>query len=136
MPIGKAKVVREGTQVTLLTYGSGLVQGLEAADVLAGDGVSVEVVDLRSLVPLDTETIVASVKKTTRAVVLHEDSRRLGYGAEVAATIAEECFWWLDRPVERIAAKDTPVPFSPPLEDAMLPQTPEVTETLRRVATT
>jgi pyruvate/2-oxoglutarate/acetoin dehydrogenase E1 component len=95
----------------------------------------VEVVDLRSLVPLDMATIAASVTKTSRAVVLHEAARRLGYGAEIAALLGEECFWSLDQPVTRIAARDTPVPTSPALEDAMLPQTAQVVEVLRKVAT-
>jgi 2-oxoisovalerate dehydrogenase E1 component beta subunit len=135
VPIGQAKVVREGDRVTLLTYSVGVHQGLEAAAELAKEGISVEVVDLRTLVPLDVDTIVASVNKTSRAVVLHEAARRLGYGAEVAATVAEKCFWSLDQPVVRIAAKNTPTPTSPPLEDAVVPQTAEVIETLRRVAT-
>ena len=136
MPLGVAKVVREGSRVTLITYSAGVHQGLEAAAELDKEGISVEVVDVRTLVPLDLETIANSVRKTSRAVVLHEDARRLGYGAEIAAEIQEECFWSLDHPVVRIAAKDTPIPTSPPLEDAVLPQTPEVVETLRKVATT
>ena len=100
------------------------------------EGISVEVIDVRSLVPLDVETLTRSVNKTSRAVVLHEAARRLGYGAEIAATIQDECFWSLDHPVVRIAAKNTPVPTSPPLEDAVVPQTGEVIETLRKVATT
>jgi pyruvate/2-oxoglutarate/acetoin dehydrogenase E1 component len=135
VPIGQAKVVRDGAQVSLLTWGTGVHQGLEAAEQLDGEGVSVEVVDLRTLVPLDVDTLAASVNKPGRAVVLHEDGRRLGYGAEVAATVQEACFWELDQPVARIAAKDTPIPTSPPLEDAVLPQTAEVVEVLRRVAT-
>jgi 2-oxoisovalerate dehydrogenase E1 component beta subunit len=136
MPLGVAKVVREGTRVTLVTYSAGVHQGLEAAAELDKEGISVEVVDVRTLVPLDLETIVNSVRKTSRAVVLHEDARRLGYGAEIAAEIGEACFWSLDHPVVRIGAKNTPIPTSPPLEDAVVPQTPEVIETLRKVATT
>ena len=136
MPLGVAKVVREGSRVTLITYSAGVHQGLEAAAELDKEGISVEVVDVRTLVPLDLETIANSVRKTSRAVVLHEDARRLGYGAEIAAEVQEECFWSLDHPVVRIAAKNTPVPTSPPLEDAVVPQTPEVVETLRKVATT
>lgn len=136
VPIGSAAVVREGTSVTLVTYSVGVHQGLEAAAELAKEGISVEVVDVRSLVPLDVETIAASVRKTARAVVLHEAARRLGYGAEIASVIAEECFWFLDHPVVRIAGKNTPIPTSPPLEDAVVPQTAQVIETLRRVATT
>jgi len=136
MPLGVAKVVRPGQRVSLITYSAGVHQGLEAAAELDKEGISVEVVDVRTLVPLDLETIVSSVRKTSRAVVLHEDARRLGYGAEIAAEIQEECFWWLDHPVVRVAAKDTPIPTSPPLEDAVLPQTADVIQTLRKVATT
>jgi len=136
MPLGVAKVVREGSRVTLITYSAGVHQGLEAAAELDKEGISVEVVDVRTLVPLDLETIANSVRKTSRAVVLHEDARRLGYGAEIAAEVQEECFWSLDHPVVRVAAKNTPIPTSPPLEDAVLPQTPHVVETLRKVATT
>jgi acetoin:2,6-dichlorophenolindophenol oxidoreductase subunit beta len=135
VPIGKARVAREGDRVTVVSYSASVHQALEAADVLAQEDISVEVIDLRSLVPLDIDTLVNSVEKTSRAVVLHEAPRRLGYGAEVAAEIQERCFWSLDQPVVRIAAKDTPIPTSPQLEDAMLPSTAEVLETVRKVAT-
>jgi acetoin:2,6-dichlorophenolindophenol oxidoreductase subunit beta len=135
VPIGSARVAREGDRVTLISYSASVHQALEAAEALAADDVSVEVIDLRTLVPLDVDTIVRSVEKTSRAVVLHEAPRRLGYGAEVAAEIQERCFWSLDQPVVRIAAKDTPVPTSPALEDGMLPSTAEVIETVRKVAT-
>ncbi len=134
VPIGKAHVAREGEHVSLITYSVGVHQGLEAATELEKEGISVEVIDIRSLVPLDVETIVASVTKTSRAVVLHEAAMRLGYGAEIASVIGQECFWSLDHPVVRIAAKNTPTPTSPALEDAVVPQTAEVIETLRRVA--
>lgn len=134
VPLGKARVAREGTDVTLVTYSVGVEQGLEAARALEKEGISVEVIDVRTLVPLDLDTIVVSVTKTSRAVVLHEAARRLGYGAEIAAAIGEACFWSLDAPVTRIAAKNTPIPTSPPLEDAVTPQTAEVIETLRRIA--
>jgi 2-oxoisovalerate dehydrogenase E1 component beta subunit len=135
IPLGRANVVREGTQVTLITYSAGVSQGLEVAAELDKEGISVEVVDLRTLVPLDVETITASVRKTSRAVVLHEAALRMGYGAEIAATIQEECFWDLDAPITRIAAKNTPTPTSPPLEDAVIPQPAEIAATLRKVAT-
>lgn len=135
VPIGKASVAREGDHVSLITYSVGVHQGLEAAAELAKEGISVEVIDIRSLVPLDIETITASVSKTSRAVVLHEAAMRLGYGAEIASEIGDRCFWSLDHPVIRIAAKNTPTPTSPALEDAVLPQTAEVIDTLRRVAT-
>lgn len=135
-PLGKAHIAREGRDVTLITYSVGVHQGLEAAAALEQEGISVEVIDIRTLVPLDVDTIVASVTKTARAVVLHEAAMRLGYGAEIAAVIGTECFWSLDHPVVRIAARNTPIPTSPALEDAVVPQTPEVIETLRRVART
>jgi acetoin:2,6-dichlorophenolindophenol oxidoreductase subunit beta len=134
IPLGTAKVVREGRDISLITYSAGVSQGVEVADELDKDGISVEVVDVRTLVPLDVETIVDSVRKTSRAVVLHEAPKRQGYGAEIAATIQEEAFWHLDQPVVRIAAKDTPVPTSPPLEDAVIPQPAQIAETLRKVA--
>jgi pyruvate/2-oxoglutarate/acetoin dehydrogenase E1 component len=90
---------------------------------------------VRTLVPLDVETIASSVRKTSRAVVVHEAARRLGYGAEIAAVIQEECFWWLDQPVRRVAALNTPTPTSPPLEDAVVPQAAQIAETVRKVAT-
>jgi pyruvate/2-oxoglutarate/acetoin dehydrogenase E1 component len=135
IPLGESKVVREGGDVTLITYSAGVSQGLEAAEQLAQEGISVEVVDVRTLVPLDVDTIVDSVRKTSRAVVLHEAAKRLGYGAEIAATVQEEAFWHLDQPVVRVGAKNTPTPTSPPLEDAVVPQPDEIVETLRKVAT-
>ncbi|MFV0457926.1 MAG: alpha-ketoacid dehydrogenase subunit beta [Actinomycetales bacterium] len=135
IPLGKASVAREGTDVTLVTYSAGVHQGLEIADELARDGVSVEVIDIRTLVPLDIETIITSVKKTSRCVVLHEAARRLGYGAEIAAEIGERAFWHLDQPVTRIAALNTPTPTAPQLEEAVVPQPAQIAETLKRVAT-
>ncbi|WP_396932104.1 alpha-ketoacid dehydrogenase subunit beta [Mycolicibacterium sp.] len=135
IPLGKAAIAREGRDVSLITYSVGVHQGLEAAAELEKDGISVEVVDVRTLVPLDTETIFASVKKTSRAVVLHEAAKRLGYGAEIAAAIGDECFWSLDQPVVRVTAKNTPIPTSPPLEDAVTPQTSDLVAALRKVAT-
>jgi pyruvate/2-oxoglutarate/acetoin dehydrogenase E1 component len=135
VPIGKARIAREGDRVTLISYAASVHQAIEAADVLAEEGISVEVIDLRTLVPLDFETVRASVEKTARAVVLHEAPRRLGYGAEIAAEIGERCFWALDQPVTRIGALNTPIPTSPPLEDAMLPSTARVIDTVRKVAT-
>ena len=91
-------------------------------------------IDARSMVPFDYAKVVESVKKTSRAVVLHEAARRMGYGAEIAAEVQERCFWHLDQPVVRIAAKNTPTPTSPPLEDAVIPQPADIAETLRKVA--
>jgi acetoin:2,6-dichlorophenolindophenol oxidoreductase subunit beta len=135
VPIGKARIAREGDRVTVISYSASVHQALEAAAVLADEGISVEVVDIRTLVPLDFDTIAKSVEKTARAVVLHEAPRRLGYGAEIAAEIGERCFWSLDQPVVRIGALNTPIPTSPPLEDNMLPSTEQVIETVRKVAT-
>jgi acetoin:2,6-dichlorophenolindophenol oxidoreductase subunit beta len=135
VPLGQAKVVREGSQVSVITYGAYVSECLDVAAELEKEGISAEVVDVRTLVPLDVETIVSSVKKTSRAVVVHEAARRLGYGAEIAAVIQEECFWWLDQPVRRVAALNTPTPTSPPLEDAVVPQAAQIAETVRKVAT-
>jgi pyruvate/2-oxoglutarate/acetoin dehydrogenase E1 component len=135
VPLGQAKVVREGSQVSVITYGAYVTECLDVAAELAKEGISAEVVDVRTLVPLDVETIVSSVRKTSRAVVVHEAARRLGYGAEIAAVIQEECFWWLDQPVRRVAALNTPTPTSPPLEDAVVPQAAQIAETVRKVAT-
>ena len=134
IPLGVANVVRPGRDITLVTYSAGVHQGLEIADELDKEGISVEVIDVRTLVPLDVETIVNSVKKTSRAVVLHEAAKRMGYGAEIAATIQEEAFWYLDQPVARVGAKNTPTPTSPPLEDAVIPQPAEIADAIRAVA--
>jgi 2-oxoisovalerate dehydrogenase E1 component beta subunit len=106
----------------------------EAAQQLEGDGISVEIVDLRTVLPWDKLAVLASVKKTSKVLVLHEDTRTGGFGAEIAATIAEEAFEELDAPVKRIAAPDTPVPFSPPLEKAFIPQVADVAAGLRELA--
>jgi pyruvate/2-oxoglutarate/acetoin dehydrogenase E1 component len=134
VPLGVAKVTREGRDISLVTYSAGVSQGLEIAAELDKEGISVEVVDCRTVVPLDVDTIVKSVKKTSRAVVLHEAPKRAGYGAEIAASIQEEAFWYLDQPVVRIGAKNTPIATSPTLEDAIIPQPAEIAETLRKVA--
>ena len=124
IPFGKAKVLREGTDVTVVTYGATVQRALAAANQAAdAGGPSVEVIDLRSLSPWDHETVYASVKKTSRVIVAYEDSMSWGYGAEIAARIADECFAWLDAPVKRIASQDVWVGYAPQLEDAILPQT-------------
>lgn len=132
--IGKANVLRQGTDITVVTYSAGVHQALDAAEELAKEGISVEVVDLRTVTPLDTETVVESVKKTSRAVVLHEAAVFMGMGAEIAAEIQNEAFWYLDQPVERIGALNTPIPTSPPLEEAVIPQPAEILQTIRKVA--
>ncbi len=134
VPIGRAHVRREGDDVSVITYGAMVHKALEAAEKLATRGVSAEVVDLRSIVPLDEDTVIASIAKTSRALVLYESHRFLGVGAEVAAMIAEKAFEHLDAPVERLAPPNTPVPFSPPLEDAYLPQVADIEAAVERLS--
>jgi len=123
IPFGKAKVVREGTDLTVVTYGATVQRSLVAAKAMEEEhGASVEVIDLRSLSPVDWETIYASVKKTSRVMVVYEDSLSWGYGAEIAARIADETFSYLDAPVRRVASTDTFVAYAPELEDVILPQ--------------
>jgi 2-oxoisovalerate dehydrogenase E1 component beta subunit len=131
VPIGKAKVVRKGKDLSIVTYGAMVWTALEAADQLAGEGISAEVLDLRTLLPLDRETVCASVKKTSKALLLHEDTRTGGMAGELAASISESVFEYLDAPIVRVTAPDTPVPYSPPLEDAFLPNTAKVVEKAR-----
>ena len=121
VPIGSADVKREGTDVSIVTYGAMVHKALEAAENLAAKGISAEVVDLRTVHPLDEDTVLRSIEKTSRALVLYESFRFLGIGSEVAAMIAERAFEHLDAPVMRLAPPNIPVPFSPPLEDAFLP---------------
>jgi 2-oxoisovalerate dehydrogenase E1 component len=122
IPFGKAKVVREGTDVTLVTYGATVQRALSAANTVSENGISVEIIDLRTLSPWDRQTVFESVKKTSRVIVAYEDSLSWGFGAEISASIADECFAWLDAPVKRIASTDTFVGYAPRLEDAILPQ--------------
>ncbi|MEO5590363.1 MAG: dehydrogenase E1 component subunit alpha/beta [Gemmatimonadaceae bacterium] len=134
IPFGKAKTVREGTDVTLVTYGATLQRALTAANAVADEGISVEVIDLRTLSPWDREAVYASVKKTSRVIVAYEDSLSWGYGAEIAAAIASDCFAWLDAPVQRIASTDTFVGYAPQLEDAILPQVDTFKAAYREIA--
>lgn len=135
IPFGKAKVVREGTDVTLVTYGATVQRAFTAANQMADEtGLSVEVIDLRTLSPWDRETVYASVKKTSRVIVAYEDSLSWGYGAEIAAAIADECFAWLDAPVKRVASTDTFVGYAPQLEDAILPQVETFKQAYRDIA--
>ncbi len=133
-PIGQARIHREGDDLSVITWGAMVYVAEEAAKQLDSDGVSVEVVDLRSVMPWDREAVLASVRKTSKVLVLHEDTRTGRFGAEIVATIAEECFEDLDAPVKRIAAPDTPVPFSPVLEKAYIPQVDDVVAGLRALA--
>jgi 2-oxoisovalerate dehydrogenase E1 component beta subunit len=135
VPLGKADVKRAGTDLSLVTYGIGVVQGLEAAEVLEReDGVSVEVLDLRTVAPLDREAIAATVRKTSKVLVYHEDNKTGGIGAEVSAIIAEELFEHLDAPIMRLAAADTHVPYAHTLEEAIIPSTDMVVQALRSLA--
>jgi 2-oxoisovalerate dehydrogenase E1 component beta subunit len=134
-PIGKARVAREGTDLSIITYSAMVWKALEAAETLADrDGISVEVIDLRSLQPMDDEAIVATVKKTNRVLVAHEDTRTGGVAGEIIARINELCFEWLDAPVRRVCAHDVPLPYAPTLEDYVLPQTVDLVNAARWVA--
>ncbi|GIV95442.1 MAG: 2-oxoisovalerate dehydrogenase subunit beta [Herpetosiphonaceae bacterium] len=135
VPIGVADVKREGSDMTVLSYGLTLHQSLEAAEQLSAEGVEVEVVDLRTLRPLDKETILNSVRKTGKVLIAYEDNRFLGYGAELAAIISEEVFEHLDGPIMRVAGADVPaMPFSPPLEEAFMPSTEKIAAAMRELA--
>ena len=134
VPFGQARTLREGGDLTLLTFGTTVLEALEAAQVLEAEGVSVEVIDLRTLVPLDKEAILASVRKTGKLLILHEARKRGGVGGELAAIVAEEVFEHLDAPIRRVGAVESPVPLSPPLEKAYLPSTAQVVEALRELA--
>jgi 2-oxoisovalerate dehydrogenase E1 component beta subunit len=131
-PIGQARIHRPGDDVTLVTWGAMVYTAEEAAGQL--DDLSVEIVDLRTILPWDKETVLASVRKTSKVLVLHEDTRTGGFGAEITATIAEEAFEDLDGPPRRLAAPDSPVPFAPVLEAEFLPQVADVVAALRDVA--
>jgi len=132
--IGKARTARPGRDLSIITFGAMVLTALDAAEELEKEGLDVEVIDLRTLAPMDKAGILESVKKTSRALVLHEASRTGGIGGEIAATIGEEAFEWLDAPVVRLASIDTPAPYSPPLEDYYLPQTKDVLEAARKLA--
>ena len=134
VPIGKAALRREGDDVSIITYGAMVYKALEAADELAKDGISVEVLDLRTILPLDEEAILKTAKKTSKVIVLHEATMTGGPGGEVVARIAEKAFEFLDGPIVRIAPPDTPVPYSPPLEEAFLPQTSGIVAAVRKLA--
>jgi 2-oxoisovalerate dehydrogenase E1 component len=132
IPLGKAKVVRAGRDLTVVTYGAVVQRSLVAAKELEErDGVSVEVIDLRTLSPVDWEAIRASVIKTNKVLVAYEDAQSWGYGAEIAARIADECFPWLDAPVKRVASTDTFVGYAPTLEDFILPQVEDLSQAMR-----
>jgi 2-oxoisovalerate dehydrogenase E1 component beta subunit len=133
-PIGQARVVREGTALSLFSYGWMLHKCLAAVEVVAAEGVNAELIDLRSLAPLDREAVLASVRKTGKALIVHEASRTGGVGGEIAALIAEEAFDALDGPVMRLASEDAPVPHNPVLEAAFQPTVEEIAAAIRRLA--
>ena len=134
LPFGAAALRREGKDITVITYGAMVQQSLETARTMEASGVSVEVIDLRTLNPLDEDMIYRSVKKTNRAAVIHEDTLTGGFGAEIAALITTNCFEYLDAPVVRVAALDVPIPYSPPLEDAVLPNKQKILAVLEQLA--
>ena len=133
VPIGKAKVVRPGDNVTIVAWSIGMSYALKAADELAKEGIEAEVIDLRTLRPMDTETLVASVKKTGRAVTVEEGWQQNGVGAEIAARLMEHAFDYLDAPVARVSGKDVPMPYAANLEKLALPSVVEVVEAAKAV---
>src|SRR5918993_1467401 len=134
VPIGKARVRREGRDLSVITFGAQVLTALDAAEELEKEGLDVEVLDLRTLAPMDRGAILSTAKKTSKVLILHEASRTGGIGGEIAATICEEAFEWLDAPVVRVAALGTPVPYSPPLEEYHLPQVGDVLAAARKLA--
>lgn len=134
LPLGKAEIVRSGTDLTFVGWGMTVLMGVEAADILAKEGISVEVIDLRTLVPLDFETVLASIKKTGKLLIAHEAARNCGFGAELAARASEEAFNYLDAPIQRVTGKDCPVPYCKDLEEEVLPQKKDIENALRNLA--
>jgi 2-oxoisovalerate dehydrogenase E1 component beta subunit len=134
VPIGKAAVRREGRDLTILSYAAMVHTSMEAAGQLAKEGIDAEVIDLRTLLPLDRDAILASVKKTNKLLVVHEDTKTGGIAGEIAAIICEDAFEDLDGPIARVTAIDTPVPYSPPLEEYFLPNTEKVVAAARELA--
>jgi 2-oxoisovalerate dehydrogenase E1 component beta subunit len=131
-PIGKARVAREGGDLTIVTWSAMVWKALEAAEAIAAeDGAHVEVLDLRTLLPMDEEAILASVRKTNKVLIVHEDTRTGGVAGEITARINEGAFEWLDGPIMRVTAHDTPLPYAPPLEDYVLPQTDDIVRAAR-----
>jgi len=133
LPIGKAKIARPGTDVTIVSWSMGITYALKAAEELAGAGIDAEVIDLRTLKPMDNETIIASVQKTGRAVTVEEGWQQSGVGAEIAARIMEHAFDYLDAPVARVSGKDVPMPYAANLEKLALPSVTEIVEAAKAV---
>ncbi len=134
VPLSVADVKREGSDISVITYGVGVHLALEAAEKIEGEGVSTEVLDLRTIVPMDKDAIARSVAKTNKVLILHEDNKTGGVGAEIAATIAEDHFEQLDGPIVRVAAADTHIPYAPTLEEAVIPNVDDVLAALRKLA--
>jgi 2-oxoisovalerate dehydrogenase E1 component beta subunit len=126
VPLGKAKVVRAGSDLSIITYGAMVWVALDAAEQLAAEGVDCEVLDLRTLAPLDRDAVCETARKTSKVLLLHEDTQTGGLAGELAATLTERVWEYLDGPIVRVTAPDTPVPFSPPLEEAFLPNAEKV----------
>jgi pyruvate/2-oxoglutarate/acetoin dehydrogenase E1 component len=133
IPLGQADIKRKGKDVTIVTISYMVTVALQAATRLAEEGIEAEVIDLRTLVPLDIETVLKSVRNTNRVVIVHEECRRGGFGAEIAAQIQEQAFDFLDAPVERVGAKDVPMPYSQPLESAVIPQEGDIVKAVKKV---
>ena len=133
IPFGKAKVVKEGNDVTVVSYGVSMWDSVSAARKLEENGYEVEVIDIRTIIPLDEETIFNSVKKTGKVIVIHEDTFTAGFGAEIAARISDSCFQYLDGPVKRLAAKDSHIPYSPILENAVLPSREQIYKAIKEL---
>ncbi|HSJ13448.1 MAG TPA: alpha-ketoacid dehydrogenase subunit beta [Longimicrobiales bacterium] len=134
VPLGRARLHRVGSHVSIITYGMMVHESMKAAEQLAAEGVDVEILDLRTLLPLDEAAVIESVKKTSRVLVVHEDTRTGGIAGEISMRINEKAFEWLDAPVLRVTAIDTPVPYSPPLEDYYLPQVSDIVTACRYLA--
>ena len=132
IPLGQARIHREGSDVTVVAIGRLVHESLTAAEEAESEGISVEVLDPRTLQPLDEESLVASVKKTNRCVVAHEAVTRMGFGAEVSSVVQEQAFDWLDAPVERVGAKFAPLPFAPVMEQHVVPHAEDVLNAIRR----
>ena len=133
VPLGEAAVRRAGSDISVITYGAMVFMAMDAAKELEKEGIDLEVIDLRSLMPWDREKVLESVKKTSKVILLHEDTRTGGFAGELAAVIAEDAFDYLDGPIRRITAPDTPVPYSPPLEEFFLPHVSDVVRVAREL---
>jgi 2-oxoisovalerate dehydrogenase E1 component beta subunit len=131
VPLGKARIARKGRDLSIITYGAMVWVALEAAEALAGEGIDAEVLDLRTLAPLDRDAVCETARKTSKVLLLHEDTQTGGLAGELTATLTERVWDYLDGPIVRVTAPDTPVPFSPPLEEAFLPNADKVIEKAR-----